>query len=195
MSDIKENITDALNMFFDFRIESFHTLIPGKIVSFDEDKRLASVQPLIQLRTSKEVDIEYPTIKNVPLIFPSGKVFNLRWDIEKDDGCLILFAESGIGNFINSSDAGQVACEDSSRFSLTDAICIPGLYSSQRASNLQKDVEIYVDKKGVIQVKNKKATFELSDDGTIKGANEKGAIELGGSDGKFDVNGNLTVDA
>jgi hypothetical protein len=213
MSVSKENINDVLNIFFDFRLESIHTCLPGKIVSYDDSKRLANVQPLISLKTTKEIDIEYPTIENVPLIFPSGSIFTLRWDVQKDDGCLIIFSETGIGNFINSDGNTQVSSEDSTRFSLTDAMCLPGLFSAQKASNLSKDIEMYVDKEGLIIIKNKKASIEFDGedgsisisnekgsieidggDGTIEILNEKGSVSLGGSDGKLDVNGNLTVE-
>jgi hypothetical protein len=150
---MKEDIVDVLNMFLDFRLENIHTVLPGKILSYDESRRLAEVEPLVQLKTSKEVDVKYSVVENVPVIFPSGKSFTLRWDVQKDDGCLILFSEASMGNFINSTGILQIAGEDSSRFSLTDAICIPGLHSVQKAIELSAiGIEIYIDKTGKITV-------------------------------------------
>ena len=152
---MKEGITDAMNMLIDYRLDMVHTCLPGKILSYDSTKRLAKIEPLVSLKTSKEVDVKYPAIENVPVVFPSGKIFSLRWDIAPGDGCLILFSESGIGNFLNSTESIQVASDDSTRFSLTDAICIPGLHSIHIAQSLSKDNEIYVDKTGLISIKGK----------------------------------------
>lgn len=187
---MKEDIVDVLNMFFDYRIENIHTIIPGKILSYDESKRLAEVEPRIQLKTTKEVYVKYPVLENVPVMFPSGKVFSLRWDIEKNDGCLIVFSEASLGNFLNATSDDQIECEDSSRFSLTDAICIPGLHTIQKAKSLSKDVEIYIDKNGKITIKSKDCAILIENDTTIdtKTANIKSS-----SDTIIDATGNAEI--
>lgn len=152
---MKESITDAINMMMDYRFDMIHTCLPGKILSYDEKERIANVEPLVSLKTSKEIDIKYQSIGNVPVVFPSGKVFSLRWDVSPGDGCLIVFSEAGIGNFLNSTENIQVSTDDSTRFSLTDAICIPGLFSIHQARALSKNNEIYIDKSGIISIKGK----------------------------------------
>lgn len=152
---MKEGITDAFNMLIDYRLDMVHTCLPGKILSYDSVKRLAKVEPLVSLKTSKEVSIIYQAIENVPVMFPSGSIFSLRWDVARGDGCLILFSESGIGNYLNSSENIQVESDDSTRFSMTDAICIPGLFSFPKAQGLSKSNEIYIDKTGNVSIKGK----------------------------------------
>jgi len=172
----KENLIDAIYLAINSSLENVHTVLPGKIVSWNAGQRKASVEPLVSMKTVKEVDITLPVIDNVPTIFPSGSNFTLRWDIATGDGCLILFSEYGIGNYLNSGGQNQVAADDSSKFNLTDAICIPGLFSFSRASNLPTDNEISITQGGVITIKNSSGTIELKDDGQV------------------DINGNLTVD-
>ena len=152
---MKEEITDAFNMLIDYRLDMVHTCLPGKILSYDAVKRLAKVEPLVSLKTSKEVNIIYQAIENVPVIFPSGSIFSLRWDVARGDGCLILFSEAGIGNYLNSTENVQVESDDSTRFSMTDAICVPGLFSFPKAQGLSKDNEIYIDKTGNVSIKGK----------------------------------------
>jgi len=150
---MKEGIVDAINMQMDYRFDMLHTCIPGKILTFDESTRIAKVEPMVSLKTSKEVNVSYPAIENVPVMYPSGSNFSLRWDILPGDGCLILFSESAIGNFLNSTENIQVTSDDSTRFSLTDAVCIPGLFSIFRAKSLSGNNEIYIDRTGVVSIK------------------------------------------
>ena len=161
---MKEGIVDVFNTWFDNKMTKIHTVIPGEIVSYDgHDKRTAQVKPLITLKTNKGLSIELPPIDNVPVQFPSSSTFNFLYPLKKGDGCLIAFSEVGIGNFMNNS--GVVEADDISRFSLTDAICIPGLFSPS------------------VVPTDTKATIEILDDGTIK--QDGKAIELNGNSKSF----------
>ena len=123
-----EGSVDVFDSFFKSREECMHTCLPGRIESYlGHTIRKAVVKPLVKIKNKNGAIIDIPPISDVPVIFPSGNNFSLLWDIEKNDGCTLFFAETGIGNFLNSG--GQVIdADDSSRFSLTDAICVPGLF-------------------------------------------------------------------
>lgn len=122
-----DDIVSVFDSFFNSRAENMHTCLPGKIETFDPTTRKASVKPLVKIQTKNGSNIDIPAISDVPVIFPSSANFSLLWNVKRGDGCLLLFAETGIGNFLNS--AGQVVnADDLSRFSLTDAICLPGLF-------------------------------------------------------------------
>ena len=125
---MKETMTDVLQLFLDSRLENVHTLLPGKIESYEEPLRKASVQPLIKLKTRGNEDVEMPILDNVPVIFPSSTGGQILFPLDKGDFCLIMFSETGIGNYLNSVGAIQVEADDVARFSLTDAICLPGLF-------------------------------------------------------------------
>jgi hypothetical protein len=126
-----EGTTDIFDKFLNSRFENIHTCLPGKINKFNSATRKADVKPLVKLKNKSGSIIEIPAISDVPVLLPSGSNFSLSWAVQSGDGCLILFAETGIGNFLNG--AGQdVEADDQSRFSLTDAICIPGLFPFAR---------------------------------------------------------------
>jgi len=127
---MKENILDVFNIWLDSRLDSVHTCLPGKIDTYyGHSKRKAKVKTLSKLRNSNGTLISIPAIDNVPVIFPGSKKFNMVWPLEKDDGCLILFSEAALGGFLSNSKEADP--ESNNRFSLTDAICIPGLWSFQ----------------------------------------------------------------
>jgi len=123
-----ENIVDALDEWFAARMDDVHTCIPAKFDTYYGHKeRKARVKPLTKILTSKGASISIPLIDNVPVMFPSGSEFSLTWKPKKGDGCLLLISEMALGNYLNSPNETEI--ESSNRFNLTDAICLPGLWS------------------------------------------------------------------
>lgn len=149
---MKENIVDVFNAWLDSHLERIHTAIPGKIESYSgHSDRKAKVKPLIKLKTSQGASLTIPPIENVPVIFPSSNTFNLLYPLKKGDNCLIVFSEVGIGNYLNGKGVNDVEPDDLSRFSLTDAICIPGLWPfSSTPSSVKATIE--VDDSGNVSV-------------------------------------------
>lgn len=133
-----ESTVDIFQRFLDSRLADVHTAIPGKIVSYDANSELAKVQPVVKLQrqiNNTVVSIEIPPIENVPVLFLTTSSFRIKTPIKKDDGVMIFFSEVGIGDFLNSSGAVSNP-EDSSRFSLTDAVCIPGLWGKNHPTKI-----------------------------------------------------------
>lgn len=125
---MKEGIVDILDGFFDARLKAVHTSLPGKIVSYSgHTTRKAVVKLSIKFRMLNGDILDIPPIDNVPVIFPGSKKFQLLFPLEKDDGCMVLFSEEGIGSFLKG--AVDMPGDSLARFSLTDAIAIPGLWS------------------------------------------------------------------
>lgn len=108
--------------------EAMHTCMPGIIVSYEgHATRRARVQPAVRLELGTGPIIEIPPIDGVPVVFPSSSESSLLFPLNPGDGCLLLFSEAGIGNYL--AGRGIVSDpDDQSRFSLTDAIAIPGLF-------------------------------------------------------------------
>lgn len=135
---MKEDFVDVLHFFLDTRLENIHTVLPGKFIKYEgHNTRKASVKPLIKLKTKGGEDVEIPVIDNVPVIFPSSSSFNLLFPIKKNDGCLVIFSETGIGNYLAGLGIIDVEADDLERFSLTDAICIPGLWTFRNTPKIQ----------------------------------------------------------
>lgn len=125
-----ENIAEVMNFWFTNKMDGVHTVIPGQILKYDgHSTRKAEVKLMVKLRNVHNEIIEISPIKNVPVIFPSTKNCNILFPLNKGDGCLLVFAESSIGNFLlNATDNARDA-DDLNRFDLSDCICIPGLFS------------------------------------------------------------------
>ena len=138
---MKENVVDVFDKFIKSRMDGVHTCIPGRFESYSEADRKASVQPLVKYRTPENDDVSYPIIKNVPVVFPSTAGFSLTFPIVKGDTCLILFSEVGIGNWL-AGTGQEVNADDQSKFSLTDAIAVPGLFSFKSVPESISNIEI-----------------------------------------------------
>jgi len=155
----KNNLTETLQDFLKSRLDNIHTVIPGTFESYEGSaSRKASVKPMVKYRTPANEDIEMPIIENVPVVFPSSGNFNLLFPIQKGDGCLILFSETGIGNYL--AGTGQIAnADDQSKFSLTDAIAIPGLWTFSNSPQAVNSIELTDTGSLVITVNNKTMEF------------------------------------
>lgn len=106
------------------------TAIPAEVSSYDAEKQLVTVQPLVQqLVLNEEGDLvasAYPEIPGVPVVFPGANGFRMTFPITKGDTVLLVFASRSIDRW--KSNGGQVDPEDTRTFHLSDAIAIPGLH-------------------------------------------------------------------
>lgn len=119
-----------------------HTALPASIVSYDAPSNRAAVKPFGNYKTRDYRNIPYPIIYDVPVIFPvgnGGKV-GMTFPVNPGDGCLLVFAESQLDDFLTGGDSSDIRDHD-----MRDAICIPGLYSEQATTSKasQSDVCIY----------------------------------------------------
>lgn len=117
-----------LNTFVGSLLEDVHTALPGRIESYEgHSERKARVKPLVMVRPRVGGAIEIPPIDNVPVVFPSSGAAELIFPLQRGDGCLLIFSEAALGSFLEGTGATEP--ETSHRHALTDAICIPGLWS------------------------------------------------------------------
>ena len=108
-------------------IGNVHTALPGTILSYDTGSNRASVQPFGAIKTKDARNISYPVIYNAPVQFPCGMGgrAGITFPIRPGDGCIVLFAEGQIDDYLSGGDSA-----DGRKHSLNDAIVIPGLYNS-----------------------------------------------------------------
>jgi len=125
-----EDTLDAMELWLQSRMEQVHTAIPGRIQSYNPDTRLAVVKPSVLPKSMHADTFDIPPIADVPVVWPGTGEFTLEGNLSIGDGVLLLFTEAGIGNWLQSS--ADAPAEDQTRFSLQDAIAIPGLFQPSR---------------------------------------------------------------
>lgn len=129
-------MTDILEAWFSAKMETVHTCLPGKILSYSgHSTRKARVQPLIRLELGTGPILDIPPIDGVPVVFQSSQEGAVLFPVKAGDTCLLVFSEAGIGRWLLGR--GDLADPDSQdRHSLTDAIAIPGLFPFQGVPKL-----------------------------------------------------------
>lgn len=182
---MSHGLVEVLDSFFAAKMESVHTSLPGRIVSYEGHKtRRAIVQPMVRLELGTGPVLEIPPIQGVPVIFPSTEDCEMLFPIKPDSGCLILFTEAGIGRYLSGKGEMQDP-DDQTRHSLTDAVCLPGLFPWKKVPKTKAPADaMWISYKGSsITLKGETFTVEDSKGNTIK------------SSGKtLTLNGQLEVD-
>ena len=146
-------------------INEIHTAMPGKIVSFDASTGLATVLPYMRYKKPDGTTIAYPQITGVPVLFPQGnsQSATIVYPVKDGDGCLIIISENSIDYWMYGQET-----DTDLPFDLTNAICIPGLFS--KANSLVKEAcnqnAIILDAKGSM-VKVKSDSVEISSNTVI----------------------------
>lgn len=120
----QNQILDELENLVGRKINKVNTAIPGTIQSYSNGRAVVKPQGTIQYDDGRE--IEYPLIYNVPIIFPTGMggAAGITFPIQSGDGCLLVFSQNNMQTFLS-----KTSTDDQRHFQLSDAICIPGLYT------------------------------------------------------------------
>ena len=105
-------------------VNEVHTALPGEIVSFDASKGTATVKPIGKFMVSSKKTLNYPTISEVPVVFPYCQQtgVGIAFPLLKGDSCLVIVSEVELDEWRSGAES-----EGSLRFDLTNAIVIPGL--------------------------------------------------------------------
>lgn len=105
-------------------ISNIHTASPGVILEYDG--HTATVQPSLMFNVPDGRSLPMPAIVGVPVVFPSGSGgdASVTFPVRTGDGCLIVFAEGAIDEWLKGGESG-----DPRRHDMSDAIAIPGLFN------------------------------------------------------------------
>lgn len=133
-------LRDIISGWIDGSISNIHTAMPGKIINYDASICQASVQPVGKFKIQDGRNLPFPIVHHVPVIFPSGLggTAGVTVPLRSGDGCLLVFSESQLDDFLNGGDSDNERCH-----SLNDAICIPGLYNRGCRSASPSDVCLF----------------------------------------------------
>jgi hypothetical protein len=156
----KPDTLEALRAIVHGELADMHTMMPGKIVSYNHDKQLADVKP-VHLRTylnesDEEEQHELPVIPDVPVRFPRGGGFTITWPLKAGDPVWLEFAERSIDDYLET-DGTQIHDDlDGRRHHLDDAVCYPGGGTAKNASPIASATDLVIgleDGSGALYVK------------------------------------------
>lgn len=178
-------------------IRAVHTSIPGKITSVDSQNNTVCIQPYGKFRKADGSYIDYPELKDVPMVQMqgAGQKATIQFPIKKGDGCMVFFSEQQLEPWKNDGQEPNTEL----RHDLTNAIAIPGLFS--QANNAHTDacdndaiIIKYGDETKItakddsVEIKQQNTTIELKGGKvTIKAPSD---VEI---EGNVKVNGDINA--
>ncbi|NIQ92443.1 MAG: hypothetical protein GWN93_27060 [Deltaproteobacteria bacterium] len=119
--------------------------LPAKIISYDKDKQLAVVQPLVKKKYNDGSVVSMPQIFNVPVAHPRAGSAYIHMPIKKDHNVLLVFADRSLDKWL--STGGDVDPDDVRTHHVSDAIAYPGLYPFSEAEDIDNGDDIIVKNK------------------------------------------------
>ena len=100
--------------------------------------------------------VQLPLLVNVPVVFPGSSDFELKFALEQNDECLVLFSDLSIDNFWEKGSLQNPV--EVRRHDLSDGMAIPCRMSIPRRKVTPK-ASIAVDSSGEITFKCSSGTF------------------------------------
>lgn len=120
------DMPEALDFWLKNRLLAIHTAVPGTIQNYDSKNRKCDVKPAVNLPFPGGRMLEPPVIQSVPVCIPGSAQYMLDFEIPNGTTCEVHFSEVGIGQWLKG--AKQPDADNPSKFKLTDAMVIPGLW-------------------------------------------------------------------
>jgi hypothetical protein len=156
---------EALELLIDTKMESVHTAFAAVVQAYKgHSKRTCDVVPANKIMLSDGSVLEPVPIYSVPVVFPSSQAGGILFPIKKGDTVLVVISECAIGNWL-AGDGRVVEPEDATRFTMHDAIAIPGLWTTTSAPKTEMDA-----KSGGMEFNG--ALVEITSKGKVKVANK-----------------------
>jgi hypothetical protein len=115
-------ISDAI----EGRLADMHTAIPAQVVSYDAGTQRAKVQPTIKRKYANGDLVDLPVINDVPVLWPRAGQAIMHFPLTPADTVLLVFSERSIDRW--KTFGGKVDPKDPRKFTLSDAVAIPGCY-------------------------------------------------------------------
>ena len=92
---------------------SLHCALPGNIVSYNDEKQTAEIQPAV-----KPGSVLFPVLQDVPVFMP------VPFDVHPGDACLVVFADLEIDRWLETGEASEPG--SARRHSLSDGFAFVG---------------------------------------------------------------------
>ena len=173
-----------------------HTALPGTITEFDPASGMATVKPEGTMAMKNGKKIKYPSIVKVPVIFPRGQNTVIAYPVKAGDGCMILVCENDLKPWMSHG----METDSDMKFDLTNAVCIPGLYSEgneiiQKA--VEEDAIILKNEDMEVSIKKNELLVEYGENNICLGENKvllkSGQSSMTVNDSGINIEGNLHV--
>lgn len=190
---VATSFTEAVGSHIDADRSLINTSIPAKVLNYNASTQNCVVKPLVSSLLRDGRQVPFPTLEDVPVMFPSTENSMLTFPISVNDTVLLVFSQRSLDNWLNTKDTNIVNPDDFRKHDFSDAIAIPGLFSFPRAINDPLKHTLVHDTDDFVMAHNvgtaKENEIRLKKDGTIR-------ISAGsGTKLTMNLDGTITLDA
>lgn len=126
-----------------FLAGNLNTAMPGKVISYDDVRRVVDIKPMLRKACMDGTQQEFPVLSSVPVAVYGTKGAGVKLPIAAGDYVLLIFSQRQTDDFFNN---GQINNTQLSRqFHLSDAVALPGLFpqSWNEGTTGSGDIQIY----------------------------------------------------
>lgn len=161
MSENDPSQYEVLNAAIAKRLLEVHTLMPGRILSYNPNERTAQVQPCPKRKfRGQDESVPLPVLPRAPVAFPGGGGMSITWPLLPNDDCLIGYAERSLEGWADTGGVYDPLVNR--RHHLADGIVLP--FIAVRSVELPASVsEMTIGKSdGTALIKINLATGQIS---------------------------------
>ena len=72
------SMQSAMDLFLSSAMYAVHTSLPARVEKYDAGKHTATVKPAVNMLMDNGVQIEIPSLMEVPVVFPASKFFDME---------------------------------------------------------------------------------------------------------------------
>jgi hypothetical protein len=198
----KNNLSDPIKDYVNNKLASMIVMQPGKILTYDPETRLASIQLLLKnsINIDNKEPVEVKPLVNVPVYHMKGLTTFFKIPIEEGVGVSVIFFDKSIDNWLSSSFGDVIDSQDTRKHNFSDAFAIPGLYSAkvlepdtENEDIRMGDIDELAGKNSQIKIKkNGDINLELLDPNVLRLGSESATIPIALGTGTKAMIGQIT---
>lgn len=129
-SNNSPSLAEVISMGVDFHLMQVNTMMPGIVQSYDASTQTAMVQPAIMKVYEEGGAQELPQVKAL-VHFPATQTAWVKLPLAQGDRGMLIFAQRSLDEWWASG--GVVDPGDTVKFSMNDAVFVPGLNDKSNA--------------------------------------------------------------
>lgn len=140
------SLSEVLQQAISAKTNDTRTSMPGKVISYDHEKQMVSVQPLFKKKYNDGTIESLPVIHNVPVAFQrSGGAF-MSMPIEKDHYVMLHFMDRSMDKW--KTNGGELHPDDTRTHDISDAVAYPGLYPFNDTAAVPNSTDVVIKNPG-----------------------------------------------
>lgn len=117
------SFTEYMDDFWEDRAKNIQLGIICKVVKFDSVTMRADVQPLMKIKNALDVEIDYPILSDLPVLFFNAGGFYIRPQYQVNDFVYVSFTTFDMSDSLK----GYIRAESEKIFSIENAVVVCGL--------------------------------------------------------------------